>query len=483
MPLGLDRRRFLCNAGLAAGALVLPSGLAGCGSDDSDATGSALEVDPSRPWWLQNNFAPVFDELDVANPKVLGSVPEALSGTYVRNGSNPQNADSPHWFFGDGMVHGVRFDRGSVRWYRNRYIETPLYLSGTGFGEGAPPTQASNQSNVSCIYHAGRLLTSGEVGWPHELDPEDLSTIGAHGFDDQLNTSFTAHPKIDPATGYMHFFGYFFVPPYLTYHVADTSGRIIHSQVIDVAGPTMMHSFAITDRDVVFWELPVVFSLEAALAGESNPFQWDPSYGARIGVMPLGGLAEQIRWVEIEPCYVFHEVNAFRQGDEVVVDVCRLDHAFRDQRFGDADGNLVRWRIGTAGRDLTFRDEIVSERDIDLPAHDRRYTGRAHRYGWFVTTREHPDSVDLGGTTLVDYRTGAITMWDPGATRHVDEPFFVPNGSAEGEGWILAFVYDRAADRSHLAILEALNVQAGPIAEIEMPRRVPHGFHGVWIPA
>ncbi len=482
-PAPLSRRAFLQRSALLAAGFALPSSLVtACGDRTQDA--APLVVDPSRPFWLQNNFAPVFDELDAFDLPVRGAIPPELNGLYVRNGSNPQSGESPHWFFGDGMIHGVRLERGRAAWYRNRWVRTPFYLEGRGFGEGITlPTGGNHQANVSCVWHGGRLLVSGEVGAPYEIDPEDLSTVGVQEFEGKLNTSFTAHPKIDPATGNLHFFGYWFVPPYLTYHVADPSGRIIHSTEIPVAASTMIHSFAITERDAIFWELPVLFDLQAAVNGADNPFVWRPEYGARIGVMPLGGEGSEIRWVEIPECYVYHEVNAYRHGDEIVLDVCRHGYMFAGERFGEAPLAVHRWRIGTGGEQLTFRDEVVTERELELPTHDRRVTGRPHRYGWFVDSREHPLTLDFVGTAMVDYRTGDVRIWDPGPTRHAAEAFFVPGGPGEGEGWLLTFVYDRATDTSDLVILDALRVERGPIAEIRMPRRVPYGFHAVWVPA
>ena len=217
---------------------------------------------------------------------------------------------------------------------------------------GGPPSGPNNQSNVSAVLHAGRLLSSGEVGLPFAVDPSDLSTLGAFDFDGELTQSFTAHPKIDPATGYLHFFGYWFLgEDLLLYHVADEAGNLISTERVPVAASTMIHSFAITDQDVVFWEAPVLFDLDAAIAGEAIPFKWDASYGARIGVMPLGGPVADIRWVEVDPFYVFHEVNAYRSGDEVVVDVCWHPDMFSgSDLIGGSRGGLVkRWRIQTAG--------------------------------------------------------------------------------------------------------------------------------------
>jgi len=485
-----SRRDFLRAAGVAAAGLTLPRALIGCGDGGSDAgmadAAIPLTVDPSRGWWLQNGFEPVFDELSSdALVVTRGHIPRELSGLYVRNGSNPQKADSPHWFFGDGMVHGVRFEAGRAAWYGNRYVRTPLYEQGISFGQPntPPPIGGNNQSNVSCVYHAGKLLSSGEVGFPYQLDPSDLSTIGPYDFGGQLLTSFTAHPKIDPATGYLHFFGYWFAPPFVTYLVADASGQVIHRQEVPVGASTMMHSFAITERDVVFWDLPVLFDLQAAIRGEI-PFGWQPDYGARIGIMPLGGDAAAIRWAEIDPCYVFHEVNAYRDGDDVVLDVCRYDRVFdHGSDLPESNVSLRRWRVDTGGDALHVQDEIVLDRELELPSRDRRIIGRPHRYGWFVTSRNRTDTLDLAGIASMDYRSGRLREWDPGPNRHANEALFVPGGPGEGEGWLLTLVYDRADAASDLCILDPLRVDRGPIAEIRLPRRVPHGFHAAWVPA
>lgn len=481
-PAPLSRRLFLQRSALLATGLALPSALLqACGDADSAAP---LVVDPNTPFWLQGNFAPVYDELTAFDLPVRGRIPSELSGLYVRNGSNPQSGDSPHWFFGDGMIHGVKLEGGKAAWYRNRYVQTPLFEKGIGFSDGPGlPIGGNHQSNVSCVYHGGRLLLSGEVGAPYEIDPSDLSTIGVQQFDGKLNTSFTAHPKIDPVTGNLHFFGYWFLEPYLTYHVADPQGNIVHSTQIPVAASTMIHSFAITERDVIFWELPVLFDLTAAATGADNPFAWKPEYGARVGVMPLGGDGSQIRWVEIEPCYVYHEVNAYRAGDEIVLDVCRHDHMFAGERFGEAPLAVHRWHIDTSGEQLAFRDEVVTEQQLELPTHDRRVSGRPHRYGWFVDSAEHPLTLNFLGTGMIDFQTGAVRVWNPGPTRHAAEAFFVAGGLGEGEGWLFTFVYDHATDQSDLVILDALDVEAGPVAEIRMPRRVPYGFHAAWVPA
>jgi carotenoid cleavage dioxygenase len=491
----VDRRTVLrLGAGTALTAAVAAA-LAACAGNGNPATAPTsapprptLPADPSRPWWLQANFAPVTREVEATDLTVHGRIPNELSGLYVRNGSNPKPGDSPHWFLGDGMVHGVLLANGAAAWYRNRYVDTALLAAGGGLTASGAPGGAAGLSNVSVVHHAGRLLALGDVGLPYELSTSDLSTVGVHDFDGALVGNVTAHPKIDPATGNLHFFGYGFTEPYLTYSVADRDGRLVSSEPVAVNAPTMIHDFAITDRDVIFWELPVLFDMQLAVqmvndpASRIMPFQWKPEYGARVGVMPLGGPASAIRWVEIEPCYVFHGMNAFRAGDDVVVDVCRMDTVFDGSSLGPPP-HLHRWTVGTAGASLTFDDERRSERVADLPTIDRRHTGRDYRYGWRIEVRNDDEVPNFGGVVRDDARTGSEARWDPGRDQSANEWLFVPTGDGEGDGFVMSFVSDRATGATELVILGAGDVAAGPVARVEIPARVPYGFHATWVPA
>jgi carotenoid cleavage dioxygenase-like enzyme len=364
-----------------------------------------------------------------------------------------------------------------------------MYEAGAGFGEG-PPGGASNQSNVSCIWHGGRLLTSGEVGHPYEIDPETLGTRSVFDFGGALTTSFTAHPKVDPATGRLHAFGYGFVPPFLTYHVIEPDGTLSHSEVVDIPRSTMIHDFAITQSDVVFWDLPVVFDLEAAIAFIENPasgafpYSWSPDAGARVGVMPLGGPASAIQWFDVDPCFAFHGVNAFRRDGEVVLDICRLSSMFTEGEVLGGELTLRRWTMDTvAGR---LHDDVLAGPDPgELPTRDPRRVGREHRYGWFVETRPNDLTVDFGGLVKHDYATGRRELWQPPTHVHAGEWLFVPSVGDDGEdaGYLLTFLHDESSGVSSLAIVDATNVRAGPIATIDLPQRVPYGFHATWVPA
>ncbi|HXC52357.1 MAG TPA: carotenoid oxygenase family protein, partial [Candidatus Limnocylindrales bacterium] len=236
------------------------------------------------PFFQRGNYAPVADEQSVFSLEVHGAIPPALCGRYLRNGPNPKNEMPPHWFFGDGMIHGVALDGGRALWYRNRWIRTrQLIERARAIGPDGTRDLTAGPANTNIVRHAGRTLAVSETTMPWEVDG-NLETIGRCDFGGRLATGMTAHPKICAATGEMHFFDYGFLAPFLTYHCVSKDGELIRSVPIDVPGPTMIHDFAITEQHVLFMDLPVVFDFERAMRG-SMPYRWDDDYGARVGVM------------------------------------------------------------------------------------------------------------------------------------------------------------------------------------------------------
>lgn len=484
-------------AGASLGGLGL---LSACSSDDGPAVGPDRDAvgattttslrptrhipdyDPDTPYWEQGNFAPVTTEETFTDLSVTGTIPTELSGLFVRNGSNSPTGRSLHWFLGDGMIHGVRLRRGKAEWYRNRYVGTPLHVARRDLMTSGIPGKENNQSNVAIVHHAGKLLTLGEVGWPFEVRTSDLSTVGAWDFDGRLGSTMTAHPKIDPATGRMHFFGYEILRPEITYYATTPDGVLDTISPIGIDAATMVHDFAITDRDALFWIGPVLFGVDDRNPIPTIPFHWDPAGPSKVGVLPLDGEPGQIRWTDVPVGYTFHGLNARREGDTVVLHLNRLEQAFGPK--GDlVPSFLTEWRIGTSGEQLTFSERRLSDREMDLPTIDRRHTGRRNRHGWFATTTR-PDAeygFEFAGVCHHDLQTGRESVWEPGPHLRAGEAYFVPAAEGEGEGYLLTYLWDRTTNRSSLAILDAQAVQQGPVARIQLPVRVPFGFHGLWV--
>ncbi len=430
--------------------------------------------EPVLPFHLQGNYAPVAREVTAFELPVQGAVPPALRGLYVRNGPNPKTGTSAHWFVGDGMLHGVALADGRARWYRNRYVRTRTFLEDAPFIGDI----TAGVANTHVIEHAGRVLALVETSLPTEVTRE-LETVGCFNYGGQLTTGMTAHPKHCPLTGELHFFAYGFAPPFLTYHRADAAGRLVQSEVIDVPGPTMMHDFGITERHVVFMDLPVVFDMELAMAG-AMPYRWSDDYGARLGIMPRGGSNKDVRWFDIAPCYVFHLLNAYDDERGVVMDVARYPELWRAGSDARITALLHRWHVDLVGGRVS--EQPLDDHPMEFPRCDERRTGLAHRFGYAVERAS-----DRGAERSLlkyDVRSGATTVHDFGAGRAPSEPVFVPTSptSGEDEGWLLTYVYDAARDSSDLVILDANDFTGKPVATIALPQRVPFGFHGSWLP-
>ncbi|SFQ30229.1 carotenoid cleavage dioxygenase [Actinomadura madurae] len=441
--------------------------------------------------WLEGQLAPVADEIVARDLQVTGTLPAALTGRYFRNGPNPKPGEpTRHWFSGHGMIHGVRLNDGRAEWYRNRWVRTDMFTKGTPFlREDLTFDRRAVQANTHVIPHSGKIWALVEVGFPYEMTPE-LETVGPCDFDGRLTTAMTAHPKEDPVTGDLLFFGYGVFEPYLTYHRLTADGTLAESRVIDVPGPTMMHDFAITENHVVWLDLPVVFDAELALSGMAGlPYRWDDGYGARLGVMRRDGTGD-VRWFDVDPCYVFHVGNAHEDAaGRIVLDAAR----YRPENFtalwthigGTAHpsvaaarsdtARLHRWTLDPAtGR---AAEEQLDDRGVEFPTLDDARTGRANRYLYMVAGDR-----TTAGKEIVKYdlRGGSSAAHVCEGATHVGEAVFVPapDARAEDEGWMLSVVTGDTA--SELRVLDAADLSH--VASVHLPRRVPAGFHGSWIP-
>jgi carotenoid cleavage dioxygenase-like enzyme len=273
------------------------------------------------------------------------------------------------------------------------------------------------------------------------------------------------------------------VPPYLRYHVASPDGTLLSTTEIELPRPVMMHDFVITERHAVFFDLPAVFDLTALMEG--RPFtRWEPELGARVGVMNLDGTGD-VAWMEIDPCYVFHFLNA-SEGADGVIDVvgCRssaLPVSFGDQAPADVSPTLHRWRIDPAAGRVS--DEQLDDRPGDFPRINDALTGRANRYGYVGLVRDvvgatpRSPASPPGTSNALSRPPGGAAPMRRAARRRLPP---TPPGTSENDGWLTTFTTDLARDLSYLDIIDARDVAAGPVARVKLPRRVPFGFHGNW---
>ena len=471
--------------------------------------------------YLDGNFAPVREEVTETELQVTGTIPDHLDGRYLRIGPNPIGADprTYHWFMGAGMVHGVRIRDGKAEWYRNRWVRSAEVARALREEPRPGPTHAGFDfsPNTNVIGHAGRTLALVESGpRPYALT-EELETVGPCDFGGTLPGGYTAHPLVDPDTGELHAISYFFGwGNKVQYSVTGTDGRVKRLVDIEVAGSPMMHAFSLTDDHVIVYDLPVTFDASTiadvpkpaqwlaskvvgrfripdrvlSLAMKSGgaaafPYGWNPDYPARVGVFRRDGNGSDIRWLDVEPCYVYHPLNAYEDGaDRIVLDIARHPKMFDRDRHGPNEGapTLDRWTVDlSAGKVL---EERLDDRGQEFPRIDERLTGRRHRYGYCVSTGDGIDGIDFSESLLKhDMVSGRTETRSFGPSSHTGEFVFVPRAddSAEDDGVLMGFVTDDSRGTTDLQLLDAQSLET--VATVHLPVRVPYGFHGNWVPS
>ncbi len=434
----------------------------------------AEAVEETR-FWLKDNFAPVFEETTATDLKVTGQIPQALNGRLLRNGANPQSGESMHWFLGNGMLHGVEIRGGQANWYRNRYVRTPLFLDTDADVMSSLNDMSRSAANTHVIHHAGKILALEEGHWPFEVNDE-LDTVGPHNFGGKLAGAMTAHPKTCPETGELISFAYGMAPPYLTYHRTNAQGEMVQVEHITVPGATMVHDFNITRNYTIFMDLPAVWNFEG-LAATGLPVVWDESYGARLGVMPRNGTDADVKWYEINPCYVFHPMNAYEDGDRIIIDVCRMEDTMKPG--SNSPPLLYRWEIDNVAG--TVKETQLDDRSVEFPRVCDTRVGLPYRYGYTAAfAGGMPYAEGIMKYDMVNHRSDYHDLKGGQGS----EPVFVKNpaGSSEDDGWVLAYVYQPEINRSEVVIVDAQHMDQDPVARIHLPVRVPAGFHGNWVP-
>jgi carotenoid cleavage dioxygenase-like enzyme len=460
---------------------------------------------------LSGNNAPIADELDIDRLDVEGELPGDFNGLYVRNGPNPYFA--PDWryhaFDGDGMVHALRFDRGQAS-YRNRWVRTSALAEEVAAGRtlwkgikekqrlDRPDEPMKNTSNTDVKFHAGRLVTMWyRSGMPYALDPLTLQTVGRADYGGALSR-ISAHSRPDEATGELIWFDYGTQAPYMRYGVVGPDGRARHQIDVPLPGPRLPHDMAITPRFSILHDFPLVLDEEAWKLGRYK-LQFRPELPTRFAVLPRHGSADQVRWFEARPCYLLHVVNAWEEGDEVVmvgtpyrtyedahgrIDARRLEHTIHNRQ---RDFWLYEWRFDLkTGR--THERVIDDVLNTEFPVINSAYQGLPTRHSYHIVfPHGGREEVRFTGIAKVNHRTGGYMAWSEGPESFYNEPGFAPRDgcAAEDDGYVVTYAWNAVKQRSEVQVFDARGTEfgRGPVARVLLPRRVPNGFHATYVSA
>lgn len=458
-------------------------------------------------------FADQTEEVRVDALPVAGEVPAWLHGGLVR--VTPAQMDFEkrsvaHWFDGMAMLNRFGFAGDGTVSYASRFLDTEarraaLASGGTSIaGFATDPCRSlfqrvqsvfdpdlTDNANVNLSRVGDEYIAMTETPIPVRFDPETLETLGHDEGARRFGQITTAHPHHDPERGELINFAAHLgrKSMYKIYaRASSTEARTLAT--LGVREPSYMHSFALTGRHVVLIENPLVVNpLKLAFSGKSfiHNYAWKPELGTRIHAFDRRTGALTQSWTA-DPFFVFHTINAYEDGDALVLDLCAYEDASiiglleldrlrsnADERGPDA--RPLRLTLGAGG---AVQTRALADVDLELPRINyRARNGKPYRYVYGGSTGDAPFIKRL---VKIDVEDGSHQVWDePDAW--AGEPVFVarPGGTEEDDGVLLSVVLDAEAGTSFLLILDAHTFTE--VARAQAPHHVPFGFHGQFFSA
>lgn len=467
-----------------------------------------VSLKPSNHPYLNGAWTPLHEEVDAYDLEVIeGAIPTDIDGVYLRNTENPvqQPLGRYHPFDGDGMIHQIEFRNGRAD-YRNRFVRTRGFEAEQEAGESlwsglADPVHLAKRpgwgahgamkdaSSTDVVVHAGRALsTFYQCGEGYLLDPLTLEQLGLESWVPIDGVS--AHCKVDETTGELMFFNYCKHAPYMHYGLVGADNRLKVYQPVPTPGPRLPHDMAFTENYAILNDLPVFWDAEL-LKRNIHVVRSHPGLPSRFAIVPrLGG---EPRWFEAAPTYVLHWLNAYEDGDEVVLDgyfqedptpqpkadaLPGFEHmmAYLDEEC--LKPRLHRWRFNLVTGETT--EQRLSERLMEFGTINNRYAGRKYRYGY--STIPEPGWFLFRGFVKSDLETGEETEFvlPPGV--YASEAPFAPRIGAvdEDDGYLVSFLIDERHGRSECVLIDAKDIAAGPVCRIALPHKLSSGTHAVW---
>ncbi|KAJ1380940.1 Carotenoid oxygenase [Sesbania bispinosa] len=472
-------------------------------------------VDPRHV--LSQNFAPV-NELPPTDCELIqGSLPPCLDGAYIRNGPNPQFLPKGpyHLFDGDGMLHAIRISQGKAT-LCSRYVKTykykieneagfpliPNVFSGfnTLIASAARgsltaarvitgqynPINGIGLANTSLALFGNRLFALGESDLPYEVKITangDIQTLGRYDFNGKLSMSMTAHPKIDPESGECFAFRYGPVPPFLTYFRFDSNGmKQPDVPVFSMTRPSFLHDFAITKKYAVFADIQIGMNPLDMISGGS-PVGSDPSKVSRIGILPRYAKDESaIKWFDVPGFNIIHAINAWDEEDGKTVslvapNILSVEHTMERMELVHAMVEKVRINLETG---IVTRQPL-STRNLDFGVINPAFMAKKNRFVYAAIGDPMPKIAGVAKLDVEKGETVGCRMFGEGC--YGGEPFFVAR-EGEGEeddGYLVTYVHDEGKGESKFLVMDAKSPELDVVAAVKLPRRVPYGFHGLFV--
>lgn len=459
--------------------------------------------------YMNGPWAPLHEEVVATDLEVIGEIPKDIDGVYLRNTENPVHKPLGryHPFDGDGMLHMMRFKDGKAE-YRNRFVRThgfeEEYKAGEALWAGwiAYPVQSKrdgecvqdglkNSSSTDIVVHNGKAIsTFYQCGKAYELDPLTLETLGTEDWSPEDGVS--AHTKVDENTGEMLFFNYSKKAPYMHYGVVGKDGELKHLIPVELPGPRLPHDMAFTENYAILNDLPTFWIPEMLEQGIHLP-RYNDDMPSRFAIVPRMGGVDEIKWFEAKPTYVLHWLNAYEDGDWVILDGYFQGDPMPDpledgpKKYGmlralidlhSLKARLHRWKFNMKTGETV--EEDLDDEVLEFGMINQKYAGRPYRYGY--SAKPKPGWFLFEGVVKHDLETGEKQHVMFGEDRYGSEAPFAPRVGAvdEDDGYLVSFITDMKENRSECVLIDAKKFEEGPVCRIILPHRISSGTHATW---
>jgi len=351
-------------------------------------------------------------------------------------------------------------------------------------------------SSTDVVVHNGRAITSfWQCGDLYAMDPETLAPLGREtwGGDFPSDWGVSAHTKVDENSGEMLFFNYAKQAPYMHFGVLDAAGELANYIDIPLPGPRLPHDMAFTEHFAILNDLPLFWHPELLAKGVHRP-TFFPDVPSRFAVVPRNGTTSDIKWFEADPTYVLHWINAYEDGDEIVLDgffqgapeppkrpgATKFESVYRYLDLHQMKTRPHRWRFNLVTGET--KEDDLSEQIMEFGMINGRVGGRPYRYsynvtgvpGWFLFDGLVKHDVENGTEEHFGFGEGVFGSETVMAPR--------PDATAEDDGYLVTFTTDVNNDLSECLVLDAGAIGAGPVARIRLPERLSSGTHACWAP-
>lgn len=476
----------------------------------------------ARAWNAAMSASPGPLDLTVAASHIDGVIPPTLRGRrLLSNGPGWTHIGGrlAHPFDGHGYVRAFEFEPDGAMRLRARFVQTPAYRSeqaaqrlthrglGTNLGDHfwqnlRRGTGPRNVANTTIVRWNDKLLAGWEGGAPYAIDPNTLETLGEDTFGQALAGQATlAHMKHDALLDRLVTCSLKMGPTTtLTFREFDPAGRLLDTRVTPMPGLLFAHDFVITPSWYLLASNPLQMKwgeLARAMLGAStlmNAITSDVSAPGAVYLVPRRAPGP-VRTVTLpDRAFVVHYGNAFERDGAVHLDACLFHHFEFGAEFGfqgptapfdpalpDARVPQRLYRIDIAAGATTATWHQLAPHGIDFPrvhpAHEGQETPVL--FGAARADTHHSDPFDSVVRVDLRDRSKPPQLWWAGENVFVGEPVFAPSTDRDDAGHVLAVVSDGAAERSTLIVLDAANLEAGPLAKVPVPL-LPYAFHGTW---